>query len=162
PSSLAGEIGQTRARRRALEKRLGVVPVTEGDFQDREAQALKQWNGASQTIQRMNLQIDTLQAQINGLQRMLREAPQAGGHRDPASVARFEQELGQHERDLAAYRRQAEQLRKMVNAGKVQVGFGDQRFVEDAQVRRAYRDALVREVDLAAVGQGGDALAAFA
>lgn len=162
PSSLDGEIGKARARRRSLEKRLGVVPVTEADFQERESQALKQWNGASQAIQRMNLQVDTLQAQINGLRRMLREAPQAGVVRDPASVASFEQELAQHEHDLAAYRKQIDQLRKMVGAGKMQVGFGDQRFVEDAQVRRAYRDAIVREVELAMTGQGGAELAAYA
>jgi tetratricopeptide (TPR) repeat protein len=161
-SSLSGEIGQVRARRRSLEKRLAIVPVAEADFQDREGQALKQWNGASQSVQRMNLQIDSLQAHINGLRRMIREAPQAGVVRDPASVQRFEQELLQHERDLAFYRKQIEVLRKMVTAGKMQVGFGDQRFIEDAQVRRAYRDALVREVELAFTGQGGADLAAYA
>ncbi len=161
-SSLSGEIGQVRARRRSLEKRLSLVPVADSDFQDREGQALRQWNGASQSVQRMNLQIDSLQAQINGLRRMIREAPQAGVVRDPMSVQRFEQELMAHERDLAAYRKQIEGLRKMVTAGKMQVGFGDQRFVEDAQVRRAYRDALVREVELAFAGQGGPDLAAYA
>lgn len=162
PGSLSGELGQVRAKRRALEKRLGVVPVNDNDFQDREGQALKQWNGASQSIQRMQLQVDSLQAQVNGLRRMLRDAPQAGVVRDPASVARFEQELAQHERDLVAYRKQIEQLRKLVGAGKMQVGFGDQRFVEDAQVRQAYRDAIVREVELASAGQGGVALSGYA
>jgi tetratricopeptide (TPR) repeat protein len=162
PSGLSGEIGQVRARRRALEKRLGVVPVNDSDFQEREGQALKQWIGASQSIQRMTLQVDALAAQVNGLRRMLREAPQAGVVRDPASVARFEQELAGHERDLVAYRKQIEQLRKMVGAGKMQVGFGDQRFVEDAQVRAAYRDAIVREAELAAVGQGGPELQTYA
>jgi tetratricopeptide (TPR) repeat protein len=161
-SSLSGEIGQARARRRSLEKRLAIVPANDADFQEREGQALKQWNGASQSVQRMNLQIDSLQAQINGLRRMIREAPQAGVVRDPASVQRFEQELVQHERDLGAYRNQIEGLRKMVTAGKMQVGFGDQRFIEDAQVRRAYRDAIVREVELAMAGQGGQALATYA
>ncbi len=162
PSALGGEIGQVRARRRSLEKRLGVVPVNDADFQDREGQALKQWNGASQSVQRMTLEVDSLQAQVNGLRRMLREAPQAGVVRDPASVARFEQELAAHERDLTAYRKQIGDLRKMVGAGKMQVGFGDQRFIEDAQVRQAYRDAIVREVQLAMAGQGGAPLAAYA
>ena len=160
--SLSGEIGSWRAKRRSLEKRLGMVPVTDGDFQDRESQALKQWNTASQGLQRLNLQVDTLQATINGLRRMLREAPQAGVVRDPASVARFEQELAQNERDLVAYRAQMDALRKMVSAGRVQVGFGDQRFVEDAQVRAAYREALGNEVRLAAAGAGGAKLQAYA
>src|SRR6185369_16699962 len=114
--SLSGEVGGWRAKRRSLEKRLGIVPVTEADFQDREGQALKQWNTASQGLQRLNLQVDTLQATINGLRRVLREGPQSGVVRDPASVRRFEEELAQNERDLALYRAQTESLRKMVNA----------------------------------------------
>lgn len=159
---LSGEIASWRAKRRALQKRLGQLPVTEGDFQERESQAMKQWNGVSQALQRLNLQVDTLQATINGLRRVLREGSQSGVVRDPASVARFEQELVQNERDLAIYRQQMDSLRKMVTAGKLQVGFGDQRFVEDAEVRKAYREALGKEVDLAAAGAGGQQLAAFA
>ena len=55
-----------------------------------------------------------------------------------------------------------EALRKMVAAGKVQVGFGDQRFVEDAEVRKAYKEALGNEVRLAAAGMGGGRLQAYA
>ncbi|XXX73719.1 tetratricopeptide repeat protein [Sorangium sp. So ce134] len=160
--SLSGEIGSVRARRRALEKRLARVPVTDADFQDREAQALKQWNTQSQRLQQLTLQMDSLQATINGLRRLLREGPHAGVVRDPASIARFEHELAQNERDLALYRQQADVLRKQVSAGRVQVGFGDQRFIEDAQVRKAHRDALTREVELAAAGAGGADLAAYA
>jgi phage shock protein A len=50
----------------------------------------------------------------------------------------------------------------MVSAGRVQVGFGDQRFVEDAEVRRAYAEALGREVGLAAQGAGGAKLQGYA
>lgn len=160
--SLSGDIGAWRAKRRSLEKRLGLLPVTEADFQDREGQAMKQWNTASQGLQRLNLQVDTLQATINGLRRVLREGPQAGVVRDPTSVARFEEELRQNERDLALYRGQMEALRKMVNAGRVQVGFGDQRFVEDNEVRKAYRDALGNEARLAASGAGGSKLQGYA
>jgi tetratricopeptide (TPR) repeat protein len=161
-SNLSGEIGTWRAKRRSLEKRLGALPVGDGDFQEREGQALKQWNSASQALQRLNIQVDTLQATINGLRRVLREGPQSGVVRDPAAVQRFEDELQQNERDLALFRRQMDELRKLVNAGRVQVGFGDQRFVEDEQVRKAYREALNKEAELAAQGQGGGSLQAYA
>lgn len=159
--ALSGEIGSWRAKRRSLQRRLGQLPTTEGDFQERENQALKQWNTVSQALQRLNLQVDTLQATINGLRRVLREGSQSGVVRDPATVARFEQELAQNEHDLALYRQQMEALQKMIMAGKLQVGFGDQRFVEDSEVRKAYREALTREVELAAAGNGGAALANF-
>lgn len=160
--ALSGEAAAWRAKRRALQKRLGMVPVTEADFQERETQALKQWNMASQSLQRLNLQIDTLQATINGLRRMLHEAPQAGVVRDPDTVARFERELVQNERDLATYRGQMDALRKSVSSGRVQVGFGDQRFVEDGEVRRAYKEALSNEVRLASGGAAGAKLQAYA
>jgi tetratricopeptide (TPR) repeat protein len=159
---LSGEAGAWRTKRRALEKRLGMLPVNDADFQERESQALKQWNTASQGLQRLNLQVDTLQATINGLRRMLREAPQSGVVRDPSVVARFEQELAQNERDLAGYRALVETLRKQVTAGKVQVGFGDQRFVEDAEVRKAYAEAIGNEVRLAASGAAGAKLQSYA
>jgi tetratricopeptide (TPR) repeat protein len=161
-SPLSGEIGSWRAKRRSLEKRLEVVPVTDADFQDREGQAQKQWNSVSQALQRLTLQVQTLQATVNGLRRVLREGPQSGVVRDPASVARFQEELVQNEHNLTLYRSQIDALRKMVNAGRVQVGFGDQRFVEDVQVRRAYAEALGREVDLAVSGAGGGKLQGYA
>lgn len=159
--ALSGEIGSARARRRSLEKRLALVPVNDADFQERDSQAQQQWNSVSQALQRLTLQVDTLQATINGLRRMLREGPQSGVVRDPSNVARFEAELAQNEHDLALYRSQMDALRKMVNAGRVQVGFGDQRFVEDEQVRRAYAEALGREVELAAGGAAGGKLQAY-
>jgi tetratricopeptide (TPR) repeat protein len=158
---LSGEIGSYRAKRRSLEKRLSLLPVTDADFQERDNQAQRQWNSVSQALQRLNLQVDTLQATVNGLRRVLREGPQAGVIRDPASIARFEEELAQNERDLALYRSQIDVLRKMVNVGRVQVGFGDQRFVDDAQVRKAYAEALGKEVELAAAGAGGGKLEAY-
>jgi tetratricopeptide (TPR) repeat protein len=161
-SALSGEIGSWRAKRRSLEKRLGMVPVTEGDFQEREGQALKQWNQASQALQRLNLQVDSLQATVNGLRRVLHEGASYSVVRDPASVAHFEQELAQNEHELQLYRQQMDALRKMVSAGRVQVGFGDQRFVEDAEVRRAYREAISNEARLGAAGAGGAKLQGFA
>lgn len=159
---LAGEIASWRAKRRSLEKRLGVIPVTDADFQDRDSQAMKQWNTVSQGLQRLTLQVDTLQSTINGLRRVLREGPQSGVVRDPSSVSRFEEELKQNEHDIALYRAQMDALRKMVSAGRIQVGFGDQRFVEDDQVRRAYAEALTREAQLAAQGAGGAKLQGYA
>ncbi|EYF08935.1 tetratricopeptide repeat protein [Chondromyces apiculatus] len=160
--TLPGAIGEVRARRRSMQARLRRVPVTEGDFQQREQEALKQWNGASQALQRLNLQVDTLQATVNGLRRMLREGPSAGMVRDPSTTGVYERELWAREQELSSYRQQMDTLRRMVSAGRVQVGFGDQRFVEDAQVRRAHREALNQEVSLALQGAGGADLAAYA
>lgn len=161
PSDLAGEIGQVRARRRSLEKRLRMLPVNDADFLDREAQAMRQWNVPSQTVQRMSLELDVMENQIKALRRVLRDSTK-GTVLEPAIVQRFELELLQHEKDIEYYRNQIRQMEQVLGAGKMQVGFGDQRFVEDAQVRIAYRDAIIREVQLAMGGAGGGELGAYA
>ena len=153
---LAGEIGSWRARGGVRSRTAWAFsPVNETDFQEREGQATGSNRNPAlrRGLQRLQLQVDTLQATINGLRRVLREGPQSGVVRDPATIARFEEELQQNEHDLALYRRQMEELRKLVNAGRVQVGFGDQRFIEDDQVRKAYREAVNKEAELAAAGQ---------
>jgi len=158
----SGDFAVARRDRRALEARMRRIPISETDFQKRDAQATKQWNKASQGVQRLTLEVDQLQAIVNGLRRLLKEGPAQGVVRDPASVERLQQELVENERDLVLYRKQMDELRRLVRAGKLQVGFGDQRFIEDARVREAHREALNREVGLAAQGAGGGDLTGYA
>jgi tetratricopeptide (TPR) repeat protein len=160
--SVGGQLGQVRAQRQALEKRLQLIPVSAGDFAGREQQAKRQWNRTSQGLQRLDLEIDTLQATINGLERILKDAPQAGIARSPAQVQQFNQALVEQRRLLKYYRDQVSQLRRSVEAGKVQVGFGDKRFVEDNEVRRQYAQLLAQEVQMSAQGAGGSSLANYA
>jgi len=151
-----------RDRRKALEQRLGLVPVTAGDFDARENDARRQWNQASQSLQRLELELDTLQATINGLRRVIQDGPQAGVVRDPAQLQTVMQGLNEQQAVVKTYRIQIAELRRMTEGGKVQVGFGDRRFVEDAETRKAYRDALWQEMESSARGEGGAELASYA
>src|SRR5262249_37338359 len=57
-------------------------------------------------------------------------------------------------------KRRIEQFRDMIDVGRVQVGFGDQRFIDDEAVRQRFKLLFAREVELASAGQaGGDAQA---
>ena len=161
-SSLSTQLRQVRAQRKALEKRLGLIPVTPGDFATRERQAKRQWNQASQALQRIELEIDTLQATINGLERILSDGPQSGVVRSPQQLRQFRTTLDQQKRLVKQYREMASQFRRSVEAGKIQVGFGDKRFVEDEQVRKQFAQLLWQEVQLAQGGAGGAALATYA
>jgi tetratricopeptide (TPR) repeat protein len=160
--ALSGEIGQARATRRSLEARLKKAPVSDADFGAREVEAQKQWNSVSQAVQRLELEVNTNQAIVNGLKRVLSEGDSMGVVRDPASIQRFQQEIADNEHDIGLYKQELEALRKQISSGRVQAGFGDQRFVEDDQVRAAYREALAKEVQLASQGQGGSSLQAYA
>lgn len=146
---VSGQLSQLRRQRKAYERRLKLIPVDSVDFSERESQANRQWNRASQGLQRLDLEIDTLQATVNGLERMLRDGPQAGVVRSAAQVESYRMALVEQKRLIFHYRGQITKLRSLTEAGKIQVGFGDRRFVEDARVRAAYRQILTQEVALA-------------
>ncbi|MDF2696055.1 MAG: hypothetical protein K0S65_4438, partial [Labilithrix sp.] len=155
PSDLSGDIAQVRAQRRALQAQMGQLPVTTAEFAERDYQGTRQWNTVSQELTRRGVEIDYLNATINGLRRMLKEDAQRGLARDPASVKRFNDELDENGRLLKQRQEEVVELRRQIEIGRAQIGIGDARFQSDAQARVTFRDALEREVQLAAQGQGG-------
>jgi tetratricopeptide (TPR) repeat protein len=151
-SAFSGELALVRAERRGLMARVLGAPVSTADFFRRKEQGNRSWNRASQALQRVTLETDKLQAIINGLTRVLEEADKHGVTRDAASRARFRAEIEANEQDLAVYRARIDAHREQVETGRVQVGFGDARYVEDARVRARFRDLLKRELTLVEVG----------
>lgn len=161
-SAFSGELGQVRAERRKLMEQLLTMPVTPADFSRREEQGTRQWNRVSQALQRVTLETDKLQAVINGLKRVLNDAEQHGVTRDPASRARFQAEVEANERDLEVYRTRIDSYREDVESGRVQIGFGDRRYVEDETSREAFRKAFDREVALLSSGTDSRESATYA
>ncbi|HVJ88227.1 MAG TPA: tetratricopeptide repeat protein [Labilithrix sp.] len=155
PSELGGDIGQLRAARRAAQGQMAQLPVSDADFAERDYQGMRQWNTVSQELTRRGTEIDYLNATINGIRRMLKEDAQRGLARDPASVKRFNDELDENERLLKQRQQEVVDLRRQIEIGRAQVGIGDARYQSDAQARVNFRDALEREVALAAQGQAG-------
>lgn len=152
--SLSSELRAVRAERRRLQERVRSVPVTDADFAARDEQAQRQWNSVSQKLQQITLQVDQLQAIVNGLRRTVHEPGRAATHESDAS-------LEAAERELEGYRAEMAELRKMIDAGRLQVGFGDQRFVDDAHVRAAFRAVLMEELRRAEAGEAGRKAAAY-
>lgn len=161
-SSVGGELGKVRAERRALMARMKKLPVSAGDFAGREASGERQWNRVSQKIQQLELEADRIQAIVNGLKRVLKDGAQFGVTTDPASRQRFQTEIDANERDLETYRKRIGDYRDAVEMGRVQVGFGDQRFVEDDRTRQRFRQVFAREVQLVASGQDNSDAAGYA
>jgi hypothetical protein len=73
----------------------------QADFAERSVIGARQWNGVSQELSRRSLEVDQVQANVNGLRRMLRDDAQRGVARDPVRTQRFQQELDANERDPA-------------------------------------------------------------
>ncbi len=155
PKELGGEIGQARSTRRALMQQMGELPVSAEEFSNRDYQGARQWNSISQELTRRGVEIDYLNATINGLRRMLKEDAQRGLARDPGSVKRFNDELDENERLLKQRQEESLELRRQIEIGRAQVGLGDARYQSDAQARVNFRDALETEMKLAQQGQGG-------
>jgi tetratricopeptide (TPR) repeat protein len=151
---VSGELASIRSERRELMKRLGWLPINAGDFARRESAAEQQWNTVSQRLQQLTLEADRLQALVNGLKRVLEDADEFGVTKDLASRQRFKSEIEANERDLNTYREQISMLQEGVDMGRVQVGFGDQRYVDDAAARQRFRELFRREVELTAEGGG--------
>lgn len=154
PSELSGEIGRVRSERRSLMKRMGWLPVTDADFERRESSGQHQWNQVSQRLQGLTIEADKLHAMVNALRKVMDEADRQGIKQDPATRERFRAELEANERDLKNYHERLQAYRESIEMGRVQIGFGDQRYVEDDDVRTRFRELLAREVQLAASGQG--------
>lgn len=144
------EVMRVRPERRLLMKRVSGLPVTDGDFVQREAAGEAQWNSASQRLQQLTLEADKLQAIVNGLSRVLREADQHGLKIDPATRERYRAEVDANHRDMEVYRQRIRQFQEAVETGRVQIGLGDSRYAEDADVRTRFNQLLTEEVSAVA------------
>jgi len=158
----SGELSEVRRTRRDLMKRMGWLPVNDSDFARRDEAGERQWSKVSQTLQGMTVEAERLNALVNGLRRVLREADKHGVTSDAASRDRFRLEIEANERDLVTYRQRIEEYRNAIDGGRAQVGFGDQRYLDDESTRRSFREVFAREVTLVAGGQGGESAAAYA
>ncbi len=161
-SQVGGELAQIRDERRKLMKRMTYLPTNASDFAQRERSGETQWNQLSQQLQRLTLEADRIQAIVNGLRRILEESGEHGLSPTVTDRQRFAIEIAKHERDLAAHRQRIRDYQDAVETARVQVGFGDQRYVEDKQVRRQFRDLFLREVQLVSAGQDNGDAAQFA
>jgi tetratricopeptide (TPR) repeat protein len=161
PADVGGELAQVRQQRRALMASMEDLPVTGADFGKREQQGLGQWNTLSQELTRRLMEVDTLQATVNGLRRVLSDGPQQGVARDPADFQRLQAELDANEQDLKRYRDQVSETRRQIEVGRAQIGLGDARYQNDAVARDQFRDLLQREVQLVSAGQAGGGAARF-
>jgi len=138
------------------------MPVTEGEFIRRDESGDTQWSKASQALQELTIEADKLNAIVNGLHRVMNEADKHGVTADPQSRARFQLEIEANERDLATYHKKIEEFRSAIDVGKAQIGFGDQRYLDDQDARKRFRELFAREVALAAAGQDSSDAASYA
>lgn len=161
-SDVSGELAQVRNERRALQRKVMELPVNTAEFQRREDAASGQWNRLSQKLQQFDLEVDMLQAVVNGLRRVMAENASRGVVRDPQSTARIDAELRASDEAISSYRKQIEELRRLVDGSRLTAGASDTSVFDDDNVRARYKAALAREVQLVNQGGAGGKAAAWA
>jgi tetratricopeptide (TPR) repeat protein len=154
---VSGELASVRQERRSLMKRLQGLPVTAAEFEERDDAGVRQWNQVSQSLQELTVEADKLRAMVNALKRVLKQGENFGVTADAATRERFRLEIEANERDLDGYEQRITQYREAIENGRVQSGFGDQRYIDDDAARRRFRELLSREAALCAAGQDKDA-----
>jgi len=154
---VSGELASVRQERRLLQKRMLGLPVTSAEFAERDDAGVRQWNTVSQSLQQLTVEADKLRAMVNALKRVLKQGENLGVTADAATRERFRLEIEANERDLEGYEQRIAQYREAIENGRVQSGFGDQRYIDDDAARRRFRDLLTREAALCAAGQDADA-----
>src|SRR5690606_14898162 len=90
-------------------------------------------------------------------ERMVSDAERYGVQADTASIERFRAEIAENSEDLKVYLQRIDDLREQVEIGRVQSGFGDERFEADDRVRAEFIKLFGQEVTLAAASSGKQA-----
>lgn len=161
-ADVPGDLARVRSERRALMKQVAQLPTSPGDFARRESAGESQWNSVSQELQRLTLEVDKLRAIVNALSRVMRDSDQYGVTVDPASRERFRAEIQANERDMSGYTERIARYRESVEAGRVQIGLGDARYVDDQKVRDQFRRLFEQEISKVTAGQDDPDATAYA
>lgn len=144
------ELEKVRSERRRSMARVAQLPMTPGDFSVRTAAAEARWYVVAEELQRLELDANHTQALANGLRRVLLDGDRFGLVVDAATRQRYQSEIDDNERALAAHRARIEELRRGAEMGRAGVGLGDEQFEEDERARVAFNRAFSAEVALVA------------
>jgi len=148
--AIGGRNAGATAERRAMMHKIGQLPRSKEDFARRERDAQWQWLKLSHELQRATLDADRLQALVNGLTRLLAERSQPN--------QQLQGEVAGHASDIQIYQERIAEYRRAVEAGRLQNGLGDQRFVNDAELRTRFAALINAEVEAASLAGQAAAL----
>jgi TolA-binding protein len=148
------ELEQVRTQRRELEERLGGLPTDQEDIADRNLRVVRQYVLLEKELSKLDVELLGMEARITASERFIADTITA---RDPAAVEAVRSELSNHHTAVREYRDAVDRLRIDTEAGRLQVGVGDDDFEREAELRAQYEALLARERELlAALGASPD------
>lgn len=130
------------AQRRALDVSVGRLPVTDVGIRRRDRAAENEFTVLGQELQRNQQRVDNLEAMVVAIERYVATHPQQG------NAESLRAELAQHRAAITNYRERIAELRRLITAGRSQVGVGDPRYQRDEEIASEYRDLVQREAEI--------------
>lgn len=149
----SAELTAVRARRRELEQRLGAMPRDTETIQSINDKGDEDFLRLQKELSRLEIELMGLEARIVAIDRFTADAFTDPGQLDGLTAIRTELET-----QRAALKEYSESLRMLtldVEAGRMRVGVGDERFKRDDELRKAYDQAVEQERQLLAQLGGG-------
>ncbi len=145
-----GEVGQVRARRRALQATIAAMPTKTEDFIDRDMEMLREYRAAERSLQSLRVEILGLEARVVASRTGLRAVDPRKANPDALRA-----QLEMHEAEIDEYQERLTWIRQRLEVGRLHVGVGDKRYQADDAERDRFIDLVERERQLA--GSAGSA-----
>ncbi len=148
------ELERVRAERRGLERTIAAMPAERRDFERRDGQVVLGYRSLAEQLPELHRAVLTLEARVHAAEHALRTA--RGDAAIDASPELAEMRAAVHE-----LRRAIRAAERGLEAGRLRVGVGDERTVEEVEARRRLSSLVAEERRLAqaaGAGPGEDAL----
>jgi TolA-binding protein len=156
-ASQSSDVVSLRLEREKLEAALSKLPRNDDDFSDRDQQLLGGFTGAARDINELEVQLLGMEARIVATERFLADTQDARTNAE--GIAAMQSELNAQKGAVDIFRKQLDELKLQLEAGRLQVGVGDARYTHDDQLREQYVALVERERHLLASRDGNiDAL----
>ena len=128
--------------RHGLEDAVRRLPVTDAQIRRRDRAAEEEFGALSQELQRNEQRVANLESMVVAIERYVADPGQQRGN---INIEALRQELVQHRAAVQRYRDSIAELRRLINAGRSQIGVGDPRYQRDLEVGQQYRELVGRE-----------------
>ncbi len=145
----SGELAEVRAERRRLERYLDRLPTTDEEIAAQDDEVLGQVRRLERELARLEVELLGIEARVTGIEHYL-DSPNRTPNPDADAAVRAEASI--HRASVREYRRQIQELRIALEAARLQVGVGDDRYSRQDRIRDEYARLAQRE---AALGGGG-------
>lgn len=141
---------RVRTRRRELQTRVEAMPVATEEFVERDFEEIDQYRDLEGELQGLRVEILGLEARITASKNGMAAV-------DPTKVdeAAIEEQLANHEAEVADYEEQLVWIRRRLEVGRLHTGVGDERYQADDVERDEFNRLVDQERTI--TGSGGAA-----